>query len=99
MLRVALESILGVTVEAGRILIVNPCLPDAWPRCGVRWRRPGCGTVYELAIVNPKGCTAVVVAATADGESLDVSSGVCRVPLVRDGETHHVEVVLGARGA
>src|SRR5437867_4111198 len=38
MLRVALESVLGVTLEGGHTLRVAPCIPDAWPGFKVKLR-------------------------------------------------------------
>ena len=96
MLRVALESVLGVTIENGNTLVVKPCIPDEWPGYDVRWRVPGCRTVFEIRVVNPTRCSATVVAATFDGAPLDLVGGACRVPWQRDGGNHRVEIVLGA---
>src|SRR4030095_8099311 len=40
MYRVALESILGVRIEAGTTLVVDPRIPDEWPGFRVRLRLP-----------------------------------------------------------
>ncbi|HOX24544.1 MAG TPA: glycosyl transferase [Candidatus Krumholzibacteria bacterium] len=96
MLRVALESVLGLRLEGGQTLVVKPCIPDGWERYGVRWRLPGSESVYDIQVVNPDGCAAVVVAANLDGKALAVADGVCRIPLRRDSEVHRVKIVLGA---
>ena len=99
MLRVALESVLGVTTPGGDTLRIAPCIPDEWPGFAVRWRVPGTATLYDIDVTNPDRCSARVVAATVDGEPVAVADGACRIPLVRDGGTHRVEVVLGRQEA
>jgi len=96
MLRVALESVLGLRLEGGTTLVVRPCVPDDWERYGVRWRVPGSQAVYDIQVVNPDGCSAAVVAANLDGKAVTVTGGVCRIPLRRDSEVHRVKIVLGA---
>jgi cyclic beta-1,2-glucan synthetase len=96
MYRVALESVLGVRIEAGTTLVVAPCIPDQWPGFRVRLRLPGDATQYEVAVENPGRTSARVVSVTADGKAAQVESGSARVPLVRDGGRHDVRIVLGA---
>src|SRR5204862_1751684 len=50
MYRVALESVLGVTIEDGRVLRVAPRIPDGWRGFRVRLRLPGDGTTYEVVV-------------------------------------------------
>jgi cyclic beta-1,2-glucan synthetase len=95
MLRVALESILGVTLEDGRCLRVAPCIPDDWPGFRINWRIPGVGSTWEITVVNPERRAARVVAATVDGAPAPVADGAARIPLARDGAPHRVEVILG----
>ncbi|HET7226060.1 MAG TPA: glycosyl transferase, partial [Candidatus Eisenbacteria bacterium] len=94
MLRVALESVLGVTVEDGA-LCVRPCIPDAWSGYSLAWRIPGSESVVELEVLNPARCSARVVAAELDGQPLEVADGV-QVPLPSDGRAHALRVTLGA---
>jgi N,N'-diacetylchitobiose phosphorylase len=93
--RVALESILGVTIERGRVLRIAPRIPDAWPGFTVRMRLPGDGTVYAIEVANPTGTAERVVAVDVDGRSRAVRNGAARVVLRRDGGTHRVAVTLG----
>ena len=67
MLRVALESVLGLRTEHGDTLVLAPCVPDDWPSYQIRWRVPGTETVYDIAVNNPGGCSQRVVAAACDG--------------------------------
>ncbi|HEU0053809.1 MAG TPA: protein ndvB, partial [Longimicrobium sp.] len=64
MFRVALESVLGVTLEGGRFLRIAPCVPAEWPGYTVTWRHPGGGT-YEIAITQRGGDEGI--RATLDG--------------------------------
>ena len=99
MWRVAVESVLGVTVEGGDTLRLVPCIPAAWPGFSVRYRLPGdSGTVYTVAVDRGEA-----PALTLDGEPLALGgdllgSGEARVPLVRDGAEHHVHLTLAVQG-
>src|SRR3989449_2338176 len=85
MLRVALESVLGVTLEGGHTLRVAPCIPDVWPGFKVKLRLPDGKTRYEVEVVNPARHAATVVSATVDGEPAAVVSGAAQGPLSADG--------------
>jgi cyclic beta-1,2-glucan synthetase len=98
MLRVALESVLGVRLEGGHTLWVRPCVPDDWPRFTVRLRLPDGATWCEITVRNPTGCAAAVTAVETDGVPGVVERGAARVPVEHDGLTHRVEVILGAVG-
>jgi len=50
MYRVAIESVLGFSVEGGRELILRPCIPDEWPGFSIRYRVPGSGTTYDIRV-------------------------------------------------
>jgi N,N'-diacetylchitobiose phosphorylase len=95
MLRVALESVLGLRTENGDTLVLTPCVPDDWPAYEIRWRVPGTGTVYDIVVTNPGGCSQVVVAAVCDDAPLVCANGTCRLPLQRDGREHRVRLTLG----
>ena len=95
MLRVTLESVLGVRVEGGQTLVVAPCVPDHWPGFKVRWKVPGETTTYEIEVRNPKRRARRVVSAMVDDRRADVIRGVARIAIERDQRTHRVQVVLG----
>jgi cyclic beta-1,2-glucan synthetase len=99
MLRVVLETVLGLSVAQGRTLVLRPRVPDAWPGFTLAWRVPGGRTVYEIHATNPDSLARGVVRATLDGRPAAVDNGSCSVPLVHDGQTHRVELVLGDSGA
>jgi cyclic beta-1,2-glucan synthetase len=95
MFRVALESILGVTLEGGATLRVRPCVPDDWPRFVVRLRLPDGRTRYEIEVRNPSRNASTVLSASVDGRTAPVEDGAAWLPLVRDGAVHRVAVTLG----
>ena len=95
MLRVALETVLGIRFENGRQLVVAPRVPDGWERFRVACAVPGDSTRVEIAVENPHRRAASVVAARLDGREIEVAGGAARVALPRDGATHHLEVELG----
>lgn len=99
MLRVALESVLGLRGLGGAAVELRPCVPDAWPGFTLEWRVPGTSERYTFRVRNPQGRAAEVVSASLDGAPLPVAEGAVRVPFARDGGEHVVEVALGPPGA
>ncbi len=88
--RAGLEWILGCRM-AGATLLLDPCVPRAWAEFHVSLRY---GTTrYEIAFENPAGVQRGLVTLQLDGAELAPRPAV--VPLVDDGATHHVRVVLG----
>jgi cyclic beta-1,2-glucan synthetase len=97
MYRVALESVLGVRLENGNKLALKPCIPDEWPGFRLWWQLPDAsGTRVEIVVENPDACSAAVVEASYDGRPVRITRGEARVPLLRDGAAHRLEVRLGA---
>jgi cellobiose phosphorylase len=94
MLRVTLESVLGVSVEQGSTLIVRATIPPSWP--GFRlWLRPlGRPGTYQVEVRNRPAADRVA-AISLDREPLSPVEGVARIPLSDDGLNHHVEIELG----
>lgn len=99
MYRVAVETVLGVRLEAGDALAIRPRIPDAWPGFRVSLRLPGAaGTRYRIAVETTGGCAEEVRAATVDGMPAPIVDGAARVALADDGGDHHVRVALGPAG-
>ncbi|MDZ4803710.1 MAG: glycosyl transferase [Candidatus Eisenbacteria bacterium] len=96
MYRVALESILGLTLVGGKALHLKPCIPDDWPGFTLRWRRPGGTTVWEIKVDNQDGNGLGVRTALMDGVASLVVNGAAHIQLVDDGQTHRVELRTGA---
>jgi cyclic beta-1,2-glucan synthetase len=95
MYRVALESLLGLTIVGGDHLELRPCVPESWPGYSVRMRLADKRTRYEIVLTRAAqgvGETQVHV----DGADLSdaVVDGAAHIPLVRDGGVHLVEIAL-----
>jgi cyclic beta-1,2-glucan synthetase len=95
LLRVALESILGLRLEEGRRLVLAPRVPDAWPAFRVAYRAPGSRTRYAIHVRSPAGSSEAVVGVRVDGRVLAPVDGAAVWPLEEDGGEHRVEVELG----
>jgi cyclic beta-1,2-glucan synthetase len=94
MYRVALESILGVTLERGRALRLRPCIPAAWPGFTVRYRLPDGDTTYEIVV--RRGAPGIATSVRAStGSKANVDGYGVRIDLATDGAHHRVEVTLG----
>ena len=88
--RAGLEDILGFRVRGDRCASI-----PAYPANG-RGSRSSTGyrsARYEIAVENPRGANRGVSLAELDGEALPVAP--LRIPLVDDGLTHRVRVILG----
>ena len=83
------EWILGFRLR-GTTLVVDPCIPRAWPGFEIDFRYHS--AKYEIVVQNPAGVSRGVASIDLDGTSLD---GGTPIPLVDDGITHHVRIVLG----
>jgi cyclic beta-1,2-glucan synthetase len=92
--RVALESVLGFTLEGGECAWLRPCIPAEWPGFRLAYRLPDGRGRLAIEVRNPSGGGAVV-AARLDGQSLAVQGGAARIPLPRDGAEHRADVVMG----
>ena len=94
MLRVTLESVLGVTIEGGKTLVVRAAMPPSWPGFRLRLQPFGRAGGYEIEVRNDSSEASEVVAVTLDGRALEPEAGVARIPLSDDGVDHHVDIVL-----
>src|SRR5690606_13942117 len=92
MFRVALESVLGVTIHRGSELLLRPCIPAGWPGFRIRYRLPERATTYEISVENGAERTH----ATLDDASLTVRDRAVVIPIEPDGRAHHVHVRLGS---
>ena len=91
MYRVAVETLLGIRVEDGTALRVEPCIPAAWDRFEATLRRDG-GTTYVVTVENPHRGMRGVELLEVDGTRIEGT----RVDLADDGGQHHVRVVIAA---
>jgi cellobiose phosphorylase len=92
MYQAAIEGLLGLRRQ-GDVFSVDPAIPAMWPSFTIAWRVGE--TQYRIRVANPEHRGHGVASATLDGTSVDAM----RLPIVRDGGTHDVEVVLGMAAA
>ena len=90
MYRAGLESILGLK-RHGDTFEVDPCVPASWPEFGITWRVGR--TRYDIAVTNPQRRCRGIATAELDGVAVDARA----MPLVDDGATHQVRLVMGAQ--
>jgi cyclic beta-1,2-glucan synthetase len=91
MYRVGLESILGLR-RRGAMFEMDPCMPSAWTEYSISWRIGA--TRYEITVSNPDRRSRGVGEALLDGIRVDPHA----IPIVEDGATHAVTIVVGDRG-
>ena len=94
MLRVTLESVLGVSIECGNTLVVRAAMPPSWPGFRLRLRPLGRQETYDVEVRNTSGVPQVV-GVSLDGQPLSPVDGVARIPLSDDGLRHRIEIELG----
>jgi len=86
--RAGLETILGLR-RSGDTFSVKPCIPSSWPQYEIAWRVQH--TRYVITVTNPDRLCRGVLEASLDDVAIDATA----IPLVEDGRTHHVRIVLG----
>jgi len=87
--RAAVEWLLGFRVQGTR-LVMDPCIPPTWEGFTIAFRHQS--TRYDIVVENPRGAGRGVSLLELDGAELGDRAG---IPLVDDGKTHWVRVVLG----
>jgi cyclic beta-1,2-glucan synthetase len=88
MYRAGLESILGLQ-RRGATFSLAPCIPSTWPEYRLTWRLSN--SCYAITVTNPASVCRGVTAAFLDGAPVDAAA----IPLIDDGGTHVVRVVMG----
>ena len=88
MYRAGLEWMLGFRVR-GTTLLLDPCVPRAWRGFTIVFRYHGAR--YDIAVENPSGVTRGIARMELDGDTVPGNV----IPLVDDGATHRVLVILG----
>jgi cyclic beta-1,2-glucan glucanotransferase len=97
--RAGIGWILGLRLR-GETLRIDPCIPRAWPGYEMSFRYRS--SRYAVVVENPRGTTRGVASVELDGTPLGVildgtPTARAELPLVDDGATHRVRVVLGCR--
>jgi cyclic beta-1,2-glucan synthetase len=92
MFRVALESVLGLTMTGGDTLLISPSIPAAWPGFSIRYRLANELTAYEIEVTRGESDRTV---GTLDDAPLAIEGRAVMVPVRRDGQQHRVRITLG----
>ena len=90
MYRAGLEWILGFRLQ-GTSLLLDPCIPKAWPGFGIDFR-------YRSAATTSRSRTPAASAAASSAPNSTAwrcPEIEARIPLADDGATHRVRIVLG----
>jgi cyclic beta-1,2-glucan synthetase len=87
--RAGIEWLLGVRVQ-GRRLMIDPCIPSAWPGFTLTLRVGA--SRYDITVENPQAVCCGVALLELDGAASDDRSG---IPIVDDKRIHRVRAVLG----
>ena len=88
MYRAGIESILGLR-RRGDTFVMDPCIPSSWAHYRIDWQF--LDTRYEITVSNPARRCGGVGTATLDGAPVSAVA----IPLLNDGRTHSVQIVLG----
>ncbi|HEX3664222.1 MAG TPA: glucoamylase family protein [Rhizomicrobium sp.] len=91
MYRVTLEHLLGFRVQ-GTNLAIDPCIPRHWTNFEIDFRYRS--SRYQIFVENPLQMCRGILGAKLDGEVVTAKS-VLFLPLIDDGRTHKVQLVLG----
>ncbi|HEY0517857.1 MAG TPA: glycosyl hydrolase family 65 protein, partial [Ilumatobacteraceae bacterium] len=89
MYQAGVEWILGFRLR-GNTLIVDPCIPRAWPGYEIDFRYHSAR--YEITVQNPHGVSRGVTRIEVDGTPVPDGGS---IPLADDGVTHQVTITLG----
>src|SRR5690606_34113871 len=89
MYRAGMEGILGIRRE-GAFLIVEPCIPAAWPGFEATVKRGS--THYDIRVESPSHRCRGISRAILDDSCLHSGQGSVRVPL--DGRTHRLSISI-----
>jgi cyclic beta-1,2-glucan synthetase len=87
--RSGIEWLLGFRVR-GSHLAIDPCIPASWREYSLEFRYHS--SIYKIRVENPSGVTKGVRLTELDGKTMP---GASEIPLVDDGKTHQIRVVLG----
>jgi cyclic beta-1,2-glucan synthetase len=92
MYRVALEGLLGFRMQGANV-VLDPCIPRDWPGFDIIFRYRSAR--YEITVKNPHGVCRGVLSIELDDQVLATPEK-SLIPLVDDGVTHRVRIVLGS---
>jgi cellobiose phosphorylase len=95
--RVTVESVLGLRLENGDTLVLDPRVPDGWPGFAISYRTVSGKTTYQIEVAIPDGDASAVASVEIDGLLVKPTNGIAKWPVLDDGSTHVVRVMMGKR--
>jgi cyclic beta-1,2-glucan synthetase len=93
--RTVIESLLGISVDQGCALAIEPRWPSRWRQCRVWFSPPGTRATFEISMRQSGGAETSLVSASLDGAPLPVVGGRVHVPFPQDAAKHEVALVFG----
>lgn len=96
MYRVAIEDVLGFHLLGGHSIRFCPNLPKQWDQASLNYRFPDAQGSCEIHIERDSSRVGSILSATLDGNVLLPDGQNIQVPLLRDGRTHLVQIMVGA---
>ena len=93
--RTVIESLLGISLEAGSALLIEPRWPSEWPACRVWFSPLGMRARFEISMSHAGGEGPRLESASFDGAPLPVEDGRVRIPFSQADETHEVALLFG----
>jgi cyclic beta-1,2-glucan synthetase len=88
MYQAAVQALLGLQ-RSGATASITPCIPAVWPEYTLAWRVGR--SLYRFVVSNPDHLSHGIASVQLDGVDVDPKA----IPIVDDGEEHHVNVLLG----
>lgn len=101
--RLVVESLLGLSLEGGSLLIIRPCLPAEWEGYEATWHLPGTGLRAEISVRNPDRVETGVQSCLVNGIEVPVEIDQVVIPLAAQSNgitgtgTLRVDVRMGIR--
>ena len=87
---------LGLRLENGDTLVLDPRVPDDWPGYSIAFRTPSGRTLYRIEVVIPAANANRITQLTVNGQTVELECSIARWPMLDDGQEHPVLVTLGA---
>ncbi|MEX2435051.1 MAG: glucoamylase family protein [Balneolaceae bacterium] len=96
MYRVAIESILGFTLQDDKI-IINPSISHSWTGFKIRYKPDLEGTIYIISVENPDKLESGRLEGNVDNKTIEFDSNEAAIKIILDGKEHSVNLTIRRR--